>query len=49
VLYVMFCGSLSFCPLSFGHCCVCPSFICGFWLPFWYLQTLLKIDNILYM
>jgi hypothetical protein len=30
---------LSFCPSSFGHCIVCPSLICGFWLPLWYLQT----------
>jgi hypothetical protein len=28
-------------PLSFGHCVVCSS-IYGFWLPLWYLQTLLK-------
>jgi hypothetical protein len=32
---------LSFCPFSFGHCVVCPSSIYGFWLPLWYLQTLL--------
>ena len=32
---------LSFCPFSFGHCVVCSS-ISGFWLPLWYLQTLLK-------
>jgi hypothetical protein len=31
---------LSFCPFLFGHCVVCPS-IYGFWLPLWYLQTLL--------
>jgi hypothetical protein len=30
---------LYFC--SFGHCVVCPSSIYGFWLPLWYLQTLL--------
>jgi hypothetical protein len=32
------------CPfvlLSFSHCVVCPSSIYGFWLPLWYLQTLL--------
>jgi hypothetical protein len=23
-----------------GHCVVCSSSICGFWLPLWYLQTL---------
>jgi hypothetical protein len=32
---------LCFCPFSFGHCIVCPSSMCGFWLPLWYLQTLL--------
>ena len=32
---------LSFCPVSFGHCVVCSSSIFGFWLPLWYLQTLL--------
>jgi len=32
---------LSFCPFSFGHCVACPS-IYGFWLPLWYLQTLLR-------
>jgi hypothetical protein len=32
---------LSFCTFSFGHCVVCPSSIYGFWLPLWYLQTLL--------
>ena len=36
---------LSFCPFSFGHwhCVVCFSSIYGFWLPLWYLQTLLII------
>jgi hypothetical protein len=38
----MFCRSfLSFYLFYFGHCVVCPSSIYGFWLPFWYLQTLL--------
>ena len=32
---------LSFCVFSFGHCVVCSS-IYGFWLPLWYLQTLLS-------
>jgi hypothetical protein len=32
---------LSFCTFSFGHCVVCSSSIHGFWLPLWYLQTLL--------
>jgi len=32
---------LSFCPFSCGHCIVCSSSIYGFWLPLWYLQTLL--------
>ena len=31
---------LSFCTFSFGHCVVCSSSIYGFWLPFWYFQTL---------
>jgi len=31
------------CTFSFGHCVVCSSSIYGFWLPLWYLQTLL--DN----
>jgi hypothetical protein len=30
---------LSFCTFSFGHCFVCSSSICGFWLPIWYLQS----------
>jgi len=32
---------LSFCAFSFGHCVVCSSSRYGFWLPLWYLQTLL--------
>ena len=32
---------LSFYPFSFGHSVVCSSLIYGFWLPLWYLQTLL--------
>ena len=32
---------LSFCTFYFGHCVVCSSSIYGFWLPLWYLQTLL--------
>ena len=28
-----------FCPFSFGHCIVCPTFVDGFWLPLCYLQT----------
>ena len=33
---------LSFRTFSFGHCVVCSSSIYGFWLPLWYLQTLLS-------
>ena len=33
---------LSFRPFCFGHCVVCSSSIYGFWLPLWYLQTLLR-------
>ena len=32
---------LSFSPFCFGHCVVCSSSIYRFWLPLWYLQTLL--------
>ena len=32
---------LSFCPFFFfGHCIFCPSLIYGFWLPLWYLLTI---------
>ena len=42
VVYVCFIDRcLSFCTFSFGHCGVCSSSIYGFWLPLWYLQTLL--------
>jgi len=43
VLYVCFVDRyLSFCTFSFGHCVFCSSSIYGFWLPLWYLQTLLR-------
>jgi hypothetical protein len=48
VLYVCFVDRcLSFCTFSFGHRVVCSFSIYGFWLPLWYLQTLLtnKIKN----
>jgi hypothetical protein len=46
VLYVCFVDRcLSFCTFSFGHCVVCSSSIYGFWLPLWYLQTLLWTLN----
>ena len=38
---------LSFCTFFFGHCAVCPS-IYGFWLPLWYLQTLLLSQFLFY-
>jgi hypothetical protein len=42
VLYVCFVDRcLSFCILTFGRCVVSSSSIYGFWLPRWYLQTLL--------
>ena len=44
ILYVCFVDSgLSFCTFSFDHCVVCSSSIYGFWLPLWYLQTLLTL------
>ena len=45
-LYV--CLSIVVCPFVFfslGHCVVCSSSIYGFWLPLWYLQTLLPNKN----
>jgi hypothetical protein len=44
VFCVVFWRSLfrfSLCLLSFGHCIVSPSSIYGFWLPIWYLESLL--------
>ena len=36
----MFCRSLFILLyILFGHCVVCSSSLCGFWLPLWYLQT----------
>jgi hypothetical protein len=32
---------LCVCVVAFGYCVVCSSSIYGFWLPLWYLQTLL--------
>jgi hypothetical protein len=44
VLYVCFVDRcLAFCTFSFGHCVVCSSSMYGFWLPLWYLQTLLNV------
>ena len=44
-LYVCFVDRcLSFCTFSFGHCVVCSSSIYGFWLPLWYVQTLLDVE-----
>ena len=34
---------LSFCPFCFSHCVVYSSSIYEFWLPFWYLQTHLRL------
>jgi len=46
VLYVCFVDRcLSFCTFSFGHYVVCSSSIYGFWLPLWYLQTLLRTSK----
>jgi hypothetical protein len=49
VLYVCFVDlCLSFCTFSFGHCVVCSSSY-GFWLPLWYLQTLLHVKCLPYI
>jgi hypothetical protein len=43
VLYVCFVDHcLSFCAFYFGRGVVCSSSMYGFWLPLWYLQTLLR-------
>jgi hypothetical protein len=39
----------SFCNFPFGHCVVCSSSIYGFWLPLWYLQTLLPSNDCKYI
>ena len=49
VLYVCFVDRfLSFCTFSFDHCVVCSSSTCRFWLPLWYLQTLLWTRQLLF-
>ena len=40
IICVVFCRTL-FVLFSFGHCVVCPFTFCSFWLPNWYLQTLI--------
>ena len=35
------------CNFSFGHCFVCSFSIFGFWLPLWYLQTLLNTIHLM--
>jgi len=46
-LCVCFVGRcLSFCTFSFGYCVVCSISIYGFWLPLWYLQTLLTRNKL---
>jgi hypothetical protein len=46
VLYVCFVDRcFSFCTFSSGYCVVCSSSIYGFWLPLWYLQTLLHSSD----
>ena len=47
LFYVDHC--VSFWTFSFGHCVVCSSLTYGFWLPLWYLETLLKCNFILYL
>ena len=50
VLYVCFVDRcLSFRTFTFGQCVVCSSSIYGFWLPLWYLQTLLCRNALLHL
>ena len=37
-----------FCTFSFGHYVVCSSSIYWFWLPLWYLQTILNVIRCLF-
>jgi hypothetical protein len=37
---------LSVCTFSFGYCVVCSALIYRFWLPLWYLQTLLTEEYV---
>ena len=37
-----------FCTFSFGHYVVCSSSIYWFWLPLWYLQTILNVIRYLF-
>ena len=39
VLYIVVC------PICFGHCVVCSSSICGFWLALWHFETLLLVEE----
>jgi len=44
--FLVFCRSLFVLLFfSFCHCIVWPSLIYGFWLPFWYLQTFVVINQ----
>ena len=48
VVYVCFVDRcLSFCTFSFDHRVACSSSLYGFWLPLWYLQTLLVTSLII--
>jgi hypothetical protein len=37
---------ITVCPFSLSYCVVCPSLIYRFWLPLWYLPTLLSLTLI---
>ena len=41
ILITLLVSSNSSCLFSFSHCVACPSSFYGFWLPLWYLQTLI--------
>jgi hypothetical protein len=43
IIGVVFCRLLFVRLSCFGHCIVCPSSNCGFWLPLWYFQAFLKL------
>jgi len=44
--YSIFSFMCMFCTFSSGYCVLCSSSIYGFWLPLWYLKTLLSEKKI---
>jgi hypothetical protein len=43
--FLLWCLCWVLLPCIFRHCVVCSSSIYGFWLPLWYIQTLLAFNS----